>query len=227
MGDERAEQMNEPVDMNERIHRYLDGELPLSELMPDEVARVRRLERAVAALRADGARFRGVDLASRVMQRIQDRTLSSEPRRSKVVRMREWLLAGRRVSFTLRPIYVAAAAVLVLVAGLQWDLASPLGEAAPTASAEQPPAVFVRFEVDAPDAHRVELAGSFSNWSPDISLTHVSGDRWIAFVPLRPGVHDYAFRVDGERWVVDPGAPRVADGFGGFNSRLSLVLADG
>lgn len=218
--------MNEHEDMNERIHLYLDGELPLSELTPDEAARARRLERAVAALRTDGARYREVDLAPRVMQRIAEHAGASKSSRSTIVRMGEWLLDRRRISFTLRPVYVAAAAVLLLVAGLQSDLASPFGETASTASADQTPAVFVRFEIDAPDARRVELAGSFSNWSPDVVLTPVTDGRWMAYVPLRPGVHDYAFRVDGERWVVDPAAPRVADGFGGFNSRLSLVLAD-
>lgn len=213
--------MNEQADMNERIHQYLDGQLPLSELTPDEAARVGRIERAVAALRTDGARYQGVDLAPRVMQRIVERSGESEPRRSTVVRMAAWSLDRRRVSFTLRPIYVAAAAVLVLVAGLQWDLASLT-----TPSAEPTPAVFVRFEIDAPDARRVELAGSFSNWSPEVALTPVADGRWMAYVPLQPGVHDYAFRLDGETWVVDPGAPRVADGFGGFNSRLSLLLAD-
>lgn len=214
--------MNEHAAMNERIHLYLDGELPMSELTPDEAVRARRIEQAIAALRGDGARYRDVDLATPVMRRIGEHAGASEPRQSTVVRMGQWLLDRRQVSFTLRPVYVAAAAVLVLVAGLQWDVGSPS-----TASAEQPPAVFVRFEIDAPEARRVELAGSFSNWSPDVALTPVADGRWMAYVPLRPGVHDYAFRVDGERWVVDPAAPRVADGFGGFNSRMSLVLADG
>lgn len=218
--------MSEHADMNERIHLYLDGQLSLSELTPDEAARAGRFERAVAALRTDGTRYRDLDVAPRVMQRVAERAGASEPRRSTVVRMGEWLLDRRQVSFTLRPVYVAAAAVMVLVAGLQWDLASSFGGTARTASAEQPPAVFVRFEVDAPGAQHVELAGSFSNWSPETSLTRVTDRRWMAYVPLRPGVHDYAFLVDGERWVVDPAAPRVADGFGGYNSRLSLVLAD-
>lgn len=218
--------MNEHTEMNERIHRYLDGDLPLSALTPDETARARRLEQVVATLRTDGARFGDVDLAPRVMKRIPDRPPAIERDRSAVVRVGEWLLDQRRISFTLRPIYVAAAAALVLVAGLEWGLASPGGGSASAASAEAAPAVFVRFEISAPDASRVELAGSFSNWSPEISLARMGDGRWMAFVPLHPGVHDYAFRVDGERWVVDPGAPRVADGFGGFNSRLSLVLAD-
>lgn len=219
--------MNEQAAINERIHLYLDGELPMSELTPDEAVRARQIEHAVAALRADGTRYRDVDLATPVMQRIGEYAGVSEPRRSPVARIGKWLLDRRRVSFTLRPVYVAVSAVLLLVAGLQWDLASPFGETASTVSAERQPAVFVRFEIHAPGARRVELAGSFSNWSPDIALTPVADGRWMAYVPLRPGVHDYAFRVDGERWVVDPAAPRVSDGFGGFNSRMSLVLADG
>lgn len=219
--------MNEDAAMNERIHLYLDGELPMSELTPDEAVRARRIEHAVTALRDDGARYRDVDLATPVMRRIGEHAGASEPGRKTVARIGEWLLARRQVSFTLRPVYVAAAAVLVLAAGLQWDVGSRFGGTASTASAEQPPAVFVRFEIHAPEAHRVELAGSFTNWSPDVALTPVADGRWMAYVPLRPGVHDYAFRLDGERWVVDPAAPRVADGFGGFNSRMSLVLADG
>jgi hypothetical protein len=42
-------------------------------------------------------------------------------------------------------------------------------------------------------------------------------------VPLAPGVYDYSFVVDGKRMVVDPYAPRVADSFGGSNSRLFLL----
>jgi len=42
-------------------------------------------------------------------------------------------------------------------------------------------------------------------------------------VPLEAGVHDYAFVVDGEVWTPDPLATSVDDGFGGENSRLSLL----
>lgn len=42
-------------------------------------------------------------------------------------------------------------------------------------------------------------------------------------LPITPGVHDYAFVVDGERWVADPYAPGIDDGFGGRNSRLTLL----
>jgi hypothetical protein len=36
-------------------------------------------------------------------------------------------------------------------------------------------------------------------------------------------VHDYAFIIDGQRWVTDPYAAAVQDGFGGSNSRITLV----
>ncbi len=49
---------------------------------------------------------------------------------------------------------------------------------------------------------------------------------WSVTVPLEPGVHDYAFVVDGEQWRPDPLAPSVDDGFGGTNSRLALLPPD-
>ena len=218
--------MNGHHDMNERVHRYLDGDLPLSALSPDEVAQARQFERAVDALQAEGEVFGELDVAPGVMNAIAVERNAAEAESPGPGGFSTWLFDKHRISFTLRPVYVAAAAALVLAAGLQWDLVPWRGGGASTASVEAEPAVFVRFEISAPDARSVELAGSFSNWAPEISLVRVEGGRWIAFVPLRPGVHDYAFRVDGERWVVDPSAPRVADGFGGFNSRLSLLLAD-
>jgi len=46
-------------------------------------------------------------------------------------------------------------------------------------------------------------------------------------VPLSPGVHDYSFIVDGNRWTPDPTAPARADGFGGMNSRIAVLASDG
>jgi len=39
---------------------------------------------------------------------------------------------------------------------------------------------------------------------------------------LPPGQHQYAFVVDGTRWVPDPTAPAIDDGFGRRNSVLTL-----
>jgi len=45
---------------------------------------------------------------------------------------------------------------------------------------------------------------------------------WTATLTLPVGQHQYAFVVDGQRWVPDPGAPAVDDGFGRRNSVLTL-----
>lgn len=226
--------------MDERVHRYLDGELSVSELTEAEAAEARRLEALVTELRRERAGMETADLVSVVMGRIAeggkatggerfaDPTGAEAPgaeRRSGPRRFADWLLGPKEISFALRPVYAIAATILLLVAGLQVDFAS-ISTEAPAVADDADPIVFVRFELSAPEAEDVRLAGSFSGWSPEVALDPIGDGRWMALVPLRPGVHDYAFRVDGSRWVTDPSAPRVADGFGGFNSRISLVVAN-
>lgn len=215
--------------MNERVHGYLDGELSLSELTDSEAAEARRMEAFVAELRKERAETGDADLVSAVMARIEAGadTPATEPGFG-LRRLADWMLGKRQFSFALRPVYALAAILLLLFAGSQWDFASIASidpDPAATAASDDP-TVFVRFELSAPEAESVRLAGSFSGWSPEIELEPIGAGRWMALVPLRPGVHDYAFRVDGSRWVTDPSAPRVADGFGGFNSQLSLVVAN-
>jgi 1,4-alpha-glucan branching enzyme len=72
-------------------------------------------------------------------------------------------------------------------------------------------------------ARQVALAGSFSDWQPAYALQQVAEGVWTIVLPIAPGVHDYAFVVDGEQWVTDPFAPQVDDGFGGANSRLTVL----
>jgi len=86
--------------------------------------------------------------------------------------------------------------------------------------------VLVQFKLDAPQAQQVSLAGDFTKWQPAYSLKRSNNGVWTIVVPLNPGVHDYAFVVDGERWVPDPMAPAIADGFGGMNSRLAILAPD-
>jgi len=49
---------------------------------------------------------------------------------------------------------------------------------------------------------------------------------WTVVVPLEPGIHDYAFVVNGGQWVPDPNAPAFEDGFGGLNSRIAVITPD-
>jgi 1,4-alpha-glucan branching enzyme len=82
--------------------------------------------------------------------------------------------------------------------------------------------VYVQFRIRVPDARSVQLAGTFTGWKPAYALSRSANGEWTALVPLRPGVHDYSFVVDGDVWVADPNAPQVDDSFGGTNSRISL-----
>src|SRR6266545_3393039 len=91
------------------------------------------------------------------------------------------------------------------------------GTPAPTASL-----VTVRFVLVAPEARQVSLAGTFNQWNPQATPLIRAGNVWTATLTLPAGQHQYAFVVDGARWVPDPGAPAVDDGFGRRNSVLTL-----
>ena len=87
-----------------------------------------------------------------------------------------------------------------------------------------PSVVTVRFVLVAPDAHEVSLAGTFNQWDAHATQLVRTGTTgvWTATLTLPVGQHQYAFVVDGQRWVSDPGAPAVDDGFGRRNSVLTL-----
>lgn len=132
----------------------------------------------------------------------------------------------------------AAAAVLVVVVMRPWrpdatlrdaDSTFAAGRASlePSGSTREETGGTVRFEFTLPaGAQQVALVGDFNGWD-DNATPMVRRERegtWSASVPLEPGRHEYAFVVDGTRWLVDPLAPQVADaGFGPTNT----VVVDG
>ena len=132
------------------------------------------------------------------------------------------LLQPRTVAFQCRPAYGLACAAVLAV----WMAFGP-----PVRSADQPTpsvgAVFVQFRLHAADASSVRLAGTFTGWQPDSHLHQVSPGVWTTTVLIPPGVHDYAYVVNGERWVADPFTPVIADGFGGQANRLALLPSSG
>lgn len=84
----------------------------------------------------------------------------------------------------------------------------------------------VRFAISAPDARSVALVGDFNGWTrsgTELSASAVPGV-WTITLPLSPGRHEYAFLIDGERWVVDPTAVIVSDDFG---TETSVVTVSG
>ncbi len=74
------------------------------------------------------------------------------------------------------------------------------------------------------DASRVQLAGSWDNWTNPVELKETERGVWHTTLK-RPklGRYMYKFILDGDRWLDDPSNPRkVWDGFRGFNSVLCV-----
>lgn len=212
--------------MNQRIHACLDGDLSLDDLTPAERAEMAEMESALRAA-ADHLRALPVpDLTARVMAALPREAPAAQERTAPWRTLLDWLWRPRAFQLSFRPAYALAAAALLAVALPRAEdaLRAPAAAPAPrlAAAADEAPPVYVQFRVEVPDAEQVALAGTFTGWKPRYVLQETEPGVWSALVPLEPGVHDYAFVVDGEEWMPDPHAPQVADSFGGTNSRISL-----
>jgi hypothetical protein len=214
--------------MNEKIHQYLDGDLPLEELTP----RDREELEAYQAFLNQASLLREQepipDLTASVMARIEKRE-SAEAQEAATEA--PGLLSGlerlaRRIweprPIRMRPAWgiVGAAALLVLMLVVPGE--TPVLDVA-VDEREQPTQIFVQFRLDAPEASNVQLAGTFTGWEAEYPMQQNAPGVWTILVPLEPGVHEYAFVVDGQEWRPDPWAPRVDDGFGGHNSRVAVM----
>jgi hypothetical protein len=83
----------------------------------------------------------------------------------------------------------------------------------------------VQFVYVAPKARKVVVVGDFNDWDPAAAPLTATSGVWSGEVDVPFGRHDYAFVVDGERWVRDPGAPQApADEFG--NGYSVLVVGE-
>ena len=210
--------------MTDRIDAYLDGTIERTDLTPAEQAQADAAGRAIHDARAFVGAHEPPDLSASVMSRIGSLRPDAIPSRA-WTRWLAGLWTPREISFQLRPAYAAfaVAAIAVLVVFV------PLGRQrapSPVAAAPSDPHVFVQFRLQAPDAMDVRLAGTFTEWEPRYELHESASGVWTITVPLTPGVHDYVFVVDGRQWVPDPDAQQVADGFGGTNSRIALLIPD-
>jgi hypothetical protein len=206
--------------MIDPIHQHLDGD-EAPPLTAEQRARAeqlsRTLEQAAAHLRAMPA----PDLAARVMAALPRQAPARRPAWRAAL---DWLWNPQPVRLTLRPAYALAGGFAAVAAAA---LALPeLRDGAATApvavQANGAPVVYVQFRLEAGDARQVSIAGTFTGWQPTLELRETEPGVWTALVPLRPGVHDYAFVVDGTEWMPDPNAPQVDDSFGGTNSRITL-----
>ena len=85
----------------------------------------------------------------------------------------------------------------------------------------------VEFSFCAPEAHMVELAGTFNGWHPQSNPLEQTGTGdWAAKLKLKSGRYEYRFIVDGF-WTDDPQAPqKTANPYASFNSVLQVGLDD-
>jgi hypothetical protein len=195
------------TEFHSQVKRLLDGELTLADLPPELRAEGEEALRLLAAVDR-----RPVTLPSA----IDERVMAAVRGRAESPSLWRRLVAPREVRLRLRPWTLApalaAAAALVLL----------LGRATPTPVAGT--AVTVRLVLFAPAAQQVTVAGTFNHWDPAATPLVRTGAPgvWTATLTLPAGQHQYAFVVDGARWVPDPAAPAVDDGFGRRNSVLAL-----
>jgi hypothetical protein len=214
--------------MDERIQRALDGELQRGDLTAEESIALDQIESLIAGLVPALPARPLPDLGTAVLARLPARHAPSSMREASagaggIRGFIEWLWAPKPLSIRFRPVYGFALALglALLVMGRAAFVARSINQVPALA---QP--VLIQFRLDAPNARNVALAGNFTDWKPAYTLTRAEPGIWTVVVPLAPGVHDYAFVVDGERWTPDPMAPAIDDGFGGLNSRLAVLSPD-
>jgi hypothetical protein len=133
--------------------------------------------------------------------------------------------------FRLSPLAAVALAAgitaIIAVSGIAVGsrMASRSEVAARSASAPQRDTVqLVRFVFVDRSAASVELVGDFNAWTKGTTRLTQSGvpGVWAISVPLSPGRHEYAFIINGSRWVADPLAVKASDDFGTESSVLRV-----
>ncbi len=201
--------MNRGSGFSEDTHAYFDGD------RPDAAERDRHAADQFA--QATAAFVQGEAVPGREVDRAVMAVIRAERRQS------AWRWFIQPQVFRLRPV-LAAAAIFVAAVGI--SMFGGGSAADPDGAGNALTTVLVRFELRAPGASAVALAGSFNSWDDEaVPLVRGSAeDLWTVTVPLTPGEHQYLFVIDGEEWIPDPHAhAQVDDGFGQRNSVIIVA----
>jgi hypothetical protein len=168
----------------------------------------------------------------RLMEKVRAEGAALYPARASSVR--GWLRNER--TFRVNPLgglaVAAGIAAIIAVSGIAVGLrisarnsGAASGVAIQSASTAGPDTVqIVRFVFVDSGAKRVELVGDFNEWAKGSTVLRRSGAPgvWSASVPLSPGRHEYAFIINGSRWVADPLALKSSDDFGTESSVIRV-----
>lgn len=204
--------------MNDDLQRFLDGDADATDLTPEGRREAEMWDRLTASLRAEAPGAAPAWIETRVMATVRAK---EEARRGVL----GWLVRPRTLRIRPLTLGLAATAAIVL-AILPWRFdrsAVPSGEGGAAAAV-----VYVQFTLQAPDARSVAVSGDFNQWAGDTVLEDPDGDGvWTGRLAVEPGLHEYMFVIDGDRWVTDPLAERYTDdGFGNRNAVLAVALPE-
>jgi hypothetical protein len=180
-------------------------------------------ERIAARLRAPEHVHPSFD--KRLMERVRAEGSALYPQRT----ARPWWRTERE--FRIAPLtglaLAAGIAGIIAVSGIA--IGSHISRVPPAianagATAGRDTVQVVRFVFVDPSAKRVELVGDFNEWAKGTTQLSHSGAPgvWTVSVPLSPGRHEYAFIINGSRWVADPFAPKSSDDFGTESSVIRV-----
>lgn len=147
------------------------------------------------------------NLARNVMTALQPK------RQSTFTRLRQWLERHPMLGWEFGGAALVASVLFVVLAPLSL-MPSLLTPASHTPG---PGGNSLQFSLYSPQAHSVALIGDFNGWgsTAEVKLAPSGNGMWNVTVPLPAGRYQYAFLIDGQRWVTDPHAEqRMNDDFG-------------
>jgi AMP-activated protein kinase-like protein len=141
---------------------------------------------------------------------------------------RSWWTTRRMVMASPLTGLALAAGIAALAAISTLTVARPGARPAPSVAVLHDTVQLVRFVFADSSARTVSLVGDFNGWARERTPLHATARAgvWSVSVPLMPGRHEYAFIVNGQRWVADPLSPGNRDEFGTESSVLLLASND-
>jgi hypothetical protein len=166
----------------------------------------------------------------RLMDKVRFEGASLYPRptsESLVWWRKEWVIRlSPRVGVAIAAGLTAIIALSTVAVGSKISARSQAPQSAQAAPARDT-IQLVRFVFVDSGASSVALVGDFNEWTRGVTELKPSGAPgvWSVSVPLTPGRHEYAFIVNGSRWVADPLAVKSSDDFGTESSVIRIWTA--